>query len=162
MGMQMGKRTGTVEYDPGALPVPSRMEATAYGRGRGPRCERQGCGAYTRVIFERHESLPIASGSVPLRSKSAGPVKPQESDDCCVGQSAEPQRHTHVPIEIELTSPARPRRYMILGSRPQAHARGPECSAHAAEQRDGKAGKGVCHAMRLKSYSALMPQSAML
>ncbi len=111
------------------------------------------------VICERHESLPIAAGSVPL-SKSSGPAKEQYapvSDD--VGHSVAPQPHTHVPIEIELTSPARPSRKMILGSRPQAHA-------HGVQQCNGDGGRktsnGVCHAMRLKSYSALVPQSARL
>jgi hypothetical protein len=107
------------------------------------------------VICERHESLPIAAGSVPLSSVLPKAVKEQGARPTFKTgeQSAESQRHTNAPIEIELTSPARPRRYMILGSRPQAHA---------AEQRDGKAGNGACHAMRLKSYSALVPQSAML
>jgi hypothetical protein len=30
VGVQMGKRTGKVEYDLGTLPLPSRIEATAY------------------------------------------------------------------------------------------------------------------------------------
>jgi hypothetical protein len=65
------------------------------------------------VIFERHESLPIASGSVPLSIILKSSRKKQ--DAAPVPQSNESQRHTNAPIEIEFTSPARPE--TILGSR---------------------------------------------